>query len=97
MQIQSGITRKPAYDKSHYQQEMAKAKAQQQMLYPGLYQRTNNTTTTGNRGAAAGSMQQLQQQQEQLMELNQQVDMLTSQLQRLMQSLEEPSPMPEGL
>ena len=44
---------------------MAKAKAQQQMLYPGLYQRTNNTTTTGNRGAAAGSMQQLQQQQQQ--------------------------------
>merc|ERR1719510_764222 len=58
MRVQSGITRKPAYDKSHYQQEMAKAKAQQQMMYPGLYQRTNNTTT--NRG----SVQQLQQQQQ---------------------------------
>ena len=57
LQVQSGITRKPAYDKSHYQQEMAKAKAQQQMLYPGLYQRTNNTN---NRG----SVQQLQQQQQ---------------------------------
>ena len=38
--------------------EMAKAKAQQQMMYPGLYQRTNNTTS--NRG----SVQQLQQQQQ---------------------------------
>ena len=57
LQVQSGITRKPAYDKSHYQQEMAKAKAQQQMMYPGLYQRTNNTN---NRG----SVQQLQQQQQ---------------------------------
>lgn len=97
MQVQSGITRKPAYDKSHYQQvsqfyyriqtksiyklsvlgfnrkqpniiicnlhvnliqEMAKAKAQQQMMYPGLYQRTNNTTNNH------GSVQQLQQQQQ---------------------------------
>jgi hypothetical protein len=37
---------------------MAKAKAQQQMMYPGLYQRTNNTSN--NRG----SVQQLQQQQQ---------------------------------
>merc|ERR1712226_658539 len=59
MQVQSGITRKPAYDKSHYQQEMAKAKAQQQMMYPGLYQRTNNTSNNRN------SVQNLQQQQQQ--------------------------------
>jgi len=59
MQVQSGITRKPAYDKSHYQQEMAKAKAQQQMMYPGLYQRTNNTSNSRN------NVQNLQQQQQQ--------------------------------
>lgn len=59
MQVQSGITRKPAYDKSHYQQEMAKAKAQQQMMYPGLYQRSNITSNN------SGSVQQLQQQQQQ--------------------------------
>ena len=38
---------------------MAKAKAQQQMMYPGLYQRSNNVSS--NRG----SVQQLQQQQQQ--------------------------------
>ena len=43
-----------------YFQEMAKAKHQQQMMYPGLYQRTNNTVT--NR---ANDVQQLQQQQQQ--------------------------------
>merc|ERR1719418_196554 len=39
-------------------QEMAKAKAQQQMMYPGLYQRTNNTSNNRN------SVQNLQQQQQ---------------------------------
>ena len=37
MQIQSGFTGKLGYDKSHYAQEMAKARAQQQRMYPGMY------------------------------------------------------------
>ena len=37
---------------------MAKAKAQQQMMYPGLYQRTNNTANSRN------NVQNLQQQQQ---------------------------------
>ena len=37
MQIQSGFTGKLGYDKSHYAQEMARARAQQQQLYPGMY------------------------------------------------------------
>lgn len=37
MQITSGLTRRPAYDKSHYQQEMARARQQQQAMYPGMY------------------------------------------------------------
>ena len=38
MQIQSGITgHTAAYDKSYYQQEMARAKMSQQQMYPGVY------------------------------------------------------------
>ena len=38
LQLQSGITRKPAYDKSHYQAEMAaRAKQQERQLYPGTF------------------------------------------------------------
>ena len=37
MQLQSGIHRRPAYDKSHYKEEMARQKAQEREMYPGLY------------------------------------------------------------
>ena len=53
LQLQSGITRRPAYDKSHYQQEMARAKQQERQLYPGTFGSARN-----NESASSSSWQQ---------------------------------------
>ena len=38
MQVTSALNRQPmGYDRSHYQAEMARARAQQQQMYPGMY------------------------------------------------------------
>ena len=37
IQIQSGFTGKIGYDRSHYAQEMARARQHQQQMYPGVY------------------------------------------------------------
>merc|ERR1719320_1805557 len=52
MQVTSALNRQPmGYDRSHYQQEMARAKAQQQQMYPGVYNNTQRQTQ--NETAAA--------------------------------------------
>ena len=67
MQITSGLTRRPAYDKSHYQQEMARARQQQQQLYPGMYNNRNNARTPSqqtSREELASEAERAQQLQE---------------------------------
>merc|ERR1719510_2873592 len=61
LQVQTETARKLAYDKTHYQQEMAAAKAQQQIMKPGLYQPTNNTYNQGF-DQQSQQMQQIQAQ-----------------------------------
>ena len=60
MQITSGLTRRPAYDKSHYQQEMARARQQQQAMYPGMYNNGSSqaavaSSSSSSAAAAAAS------------------------------------------
>ena len=61
MQIQSGFTGKLGYDKSHYAQEMARARMQQQQMYPGMY-----GSARGARPAEAVSSGDLLKQAQQL-------------------------------
>ena len=60
-QLQTPFTRKPAYDKSHYQQEMARAKLQERQLYPGTFGSTRNdgadATPSTSRGTSASAWQ----------------------------------------
>merc|ERR1719471_678227 len=51
MQAQSALHNKPAYDKSHYQQEMQKIKQAQNQLYPNMYR----SAAAGQAGASTGS------------------------------------------
>ena len=53
MQVTSALNRQPmGYDRSHYQQEMARARAQQQQMYPGMY---NNQRSAQAGGGASAS------------------------------------------
>merc|ERR1739844_580444 len=61
MQIQSGFTGRVDYDRSHYAQEMAKARQHQQQMYPGMY-----NSVRGARPAQEVSGQDLAQQAKQL-------------------------------
>jgi len=61
MQIQSGFTGRVDYDRSHYAQEMAKARQHQQQMYPGMY-----NSVRGARPAQDVSQQDLAQQAKQL-------------------------------
>jgi len=61
MQIQSGFTGRVDYDRSHYAQEMARARQQQQQLYPGMY-----NSVRGARPANEVSQQDLSKQAQQL-------------------------------
>jgi len=61
MQIQSGFTGRVDYDRSHYAQEMAKARQTQQQMYPGMY-----NSARGARPAQDVSQQDLAQQAKQL-------------------------------
>jgi len=55
MQIQSSATGRPAYDKSYYQQEMARARAQQAQLYPNVYR--GGSAAGGHQSASASAYQ----------------------------------------
>ena len=70
MQIQSGFTGKLGYDKSHYAQEMARARMQQQQMYPGMY-----GSARGARPADAVSSHDLVRQAQQLKLLQQMAQM----------------------
>jgi len=61
MQIQSGFTGRVDYDRSHYAQEMARARQTQQQMYPGMYQ-----SARGARPAGQVTQQDLSQQAQQL-------------------------------
>jgi len=65
MQIQSGLTGgKVGYDRSHYAQEMAKARNYQQQMYPGMY-----AAGRGSRSVEQVSSQDLNVQAQQLVAL----------------------------
>ena len=73
MQLQSAIHRRPAYDKSHYQEEMARARQREKQMYPGMFKNkanfsgasssSNVTSAGGNSYAERQRMIQNQYQQ----------------------------------
>ena len=74
MQIQSGFTGRVDYDRSHYAQEMARARQQQQQLYPGMY-----NSARGARPAGEVSQNDLTKQAQQLQILQRMAQMRRAQ------------------
>merc|ERR1712038_843665 len=69
MQAQSALHNKPAYDKSHYQQEMQKIKQAQNQLYPNMYRSAaGQAGASTSSGWAAGQYAEQMRQQQLLMQ-----------------------------
>ncbi|XP_059093491.1 transcriptional regulator ATRX-like isoform X2 [Tigriopus californicus] len=90
MQMQSGIHRRPAYDKSHYQQEMARARQQEKALYPGMYRKTDkftgNLQNAPNTEAWHAQVMQQQRQYSQMQQMQQQIQQSRLQQMQMLQA-----------
>ena len=71
MQVTSGLNRQQpmGYDRSHYQQEMARARASQAQMYPGVYnngpQRVAGSVASGSAADLRNVAQKAQDLQKQ--------------------------------
>ena len=71
MQLQSAITKKPAYNNDYYKQQMAQAKSQESSMYPQVYNKGANAAAAAARMINQRAMQQMYRQQQQVAQLQQ--------------------------